>query len=91
MPRVTFNQLVKHGLNIYNEGDSVTVTDEEAEYFGQNGWLDGVPAVKDPIQINVDLPSSGGIESGPAYINDAPLNIELDVHDGVISSEDSNG
>lgn len=88
--RVTFNQEVKHGLNHYKEGDSVTVEDEEAEYFGSHGWLEGIAASKDPLPPpGVDLPPTGGIVPGPAYDNDAPFDVKLDVHDSIISAEDT--
>lgn len=77
MPRVTFNQLVKHGINVYQEGDAVTVTDEEAEYFASHGWLEGTTPHQDPIQL--DVPPTPSID------------IQLEVDNGTLGTGDSNG
>lgn len=87
MPRVTFNQTVKHGTNIYNEGDAVTVTDEEAEYFGSHGWLEGIPAEKDAVSLDIQPTASIDIVPENPYINDTML----EVQNGTIGLGDTNG
>ncbi len=87
MPLVTFNQEVKHGKEVYQEGETRNVTEEEKDYFGAQGWLDGVPAQKDAEQLEVDHGRSLDIVPENPYINDTAL----EVQNGVIGVEDKRG
>lgn len=84
---VTFNQTVKHGTNVYQEGETRFVTDGEAEYFGDHGWLEGVAPRKSPEQIQVPDTRSLDIVPENPYVNDTPL----EVHNGTLGTGDTNG
>lgn len=81
MPRVTFNQEVKHGVNVYGEGDSVTVTQEEADYFGANGWLEGVDATATRDNpVTLDIPPSRSVDIVPENPYDTLLEVQSSTH-----------
>lgn len=89
MPRFHFNQLVKHERNIYEEGDRVTVTDAEAEYFASNGWgnVDGSdkPYEGEPI-LNPHLKP----EPSRPIVPENPYDTVLEIQSGTHGVKDSN-
>lgn len=76
MGQVTFNQEVKHGTVTYYPGDTVTVDDELAAYFGAQGWLEGVEktATDDsPVVLEINPGRSIDLVPENPYENDKPL------------------
>lgn len=89
MAQVTFNQEVKHGSITYHTGDTLTIDDALAEYFGAQGWLEGIEGtatVDNPVRLDIDPGRAVEIVPENPYANDTPLTVD----GGTLTSKDTN-
>lgn len=92
MGQVTFNQEVKHGTQVFYPGDTITVDDELAVYFGAQGWLEGVEKTAtddNPVVLQIDSGRSIPLVPENPYENDKPLKA-LDIASAHHGTKDTN-